>query len=280
MALMRTHVFLTVITTSLALKTHRIIVSNVPPWVPPARLLGDGWRAEGDAWINELTTRDACDVAASIRGVGLDGRKLVLEATPKLPRAAVRAARLEDARRRRTTSPGFTKKGARVDAEGKWSLTPEKLARDIADKVPAGSTVFDCCCGCGGNAIAFARHCDVHALDLSRDRVALARSNAKIYGVSVNFAVGDALVDERTADVLFVDAPWGREWDKERTDLESLPLLRDVLARAPGRFKRVLAKVPPSFAIDTVPDCTAAALFGHEAGDARRVKFVLLDLVL
>ena len=294
-------------TTCLAARTHRLTVSNVPRWVPVKRLLGDGgWRADGDAWTAELTTRDACDVAASIRGVGLDGRKLLLEATPKLPRPAVRAARLEDARRRpvqksnlsarrlldgapeslvahrrrRTTSPGFTRRGARVDAEGKWSLTPERLANEIADKVPAGSSVFDCCCGCGGNAIAFARRCAVTAIDVSSDRVALARRNAKIYGVDVRIDVGDALRDERTADVLFVDAPWGREWDKERTDLDSLPLLRDVLAAAPGRFKRLLAKVPPSFATAAVPGAAAEAFFGHESGDARRVKFVLLDLVL
>ena len=98
--------------------------------------------------------------------------------------------------------------------------------------MPAGSSVFDCCCGCGGNAIAFARRCAVTAIDVSSDRVALARRNAKIYGVDVRVDVGDALRDERTADVLFVDAPWGREWDKERTDLDSLPLLRDVLAAA------------------------------------------------
>ena len=56
--------------------------------------------------------------------------------------------------------------------------------------------------------------------------------------------------------------------------------LEAVLAAAPGRFKRVLAKVPPSFATAAVPGAAAEAYFGHESGDARRVKFVLLDLVL
>ena len=42
----------------------------------------------------------------------------------------------------------------------------------------------------------------------------------------------------------------------------------------------LIAKVPPSFATAAVPGAAAEAFFGHESGDARRVKFVLLDLVL
>ena len=74
------------------LQTHRVVVKHVPRWVPQERLLGDGaWVAcEDGAWACELTTREACDVAARLRGVGLGGRKLELSATPKLPRAAVR----------------------------------------------------------------------------------------------------------------------------------------------------------------------------------------------
>ena len=114
-------------------------------------------------------------------------------------------------------------------------------------------------------------------LGLVRDHDAAARLLGRLVDLDEQ-VVAQRL--ERTADVLFVDAPWGREWDKERTDLDSLPLLRDVLAAAPGRFKRVLAKVPPSFATAAVPGAAAEAFFGHESGDARRVKFVLLDLVL
>ena len=96
--------------------THRVVVKHVPAWVPHERLLGDGaWQPEDDGGLAcDLTTRSACDLAARLRGVGLGGRKLDVVATPKLPRAAVRGARLEDARRRRTTSPGFARRGARL----------------------------------------------------------------------------------------------------------------------------------------------------------------------
>ena len=80
--------------------THRVVVKHVPAWVPHERLLGDGaWQPEDGGLACDLTTRSACDLAARLRGVGLGGRKLEVVATPKLPRAAVRGARLEDARR-------------------------------------------------------------------------------------------------------------------------------------------------------------------------------------
>ena len=126
-------------TTCLAARTHRLTVANVPRWVPTRRLLGDGgWRADGDAWTAELTTRDACDVAASIRGVGLDGRKLVLEATPKLPRPAVRAARLEDARRQPVQKSNLS---ARRRHPSHWLRTGDgaRRARALRAGAPAST---------------------------------------------------------------------------------------------------------------------------------------------
>ena len=269
------------------LQTHRVVVKHVPRWVPQERLLGDGaWVAcEDGGWACELTTREACDVAARLRGVGLGGRKLELSATPKLPRAAVRGARLDDARSRRRASPGFSRRGAKLDDEGRWSLTPERLALEIGRRV-AKRSVVDATCGAGGNAIGFARQgCRVLAVDVDRSRLDLARHNAKLYGVDarITFACADAtaLPPERDADVLFVDPPWGVEWNRTRTGLCSLPLLEAMLdlAQQEGRrFTRVLAKVPPSFDPGTTPGAAPEAVFGHEPGDYRRVKFVLLDI--
>jgi SAM-dependent methyltransferase len=261
-------------------------VRHVPSWVSSERLLGSGeWAASEGGFAASLTTREACDLSARLRGVGLGGRKVEVVATPKLPRAPVRAARLEDARSRRKTSAGFSKRGCRLDAEGKWSLTPERLALEIGARV-RGRSVVDATCGAGGNAIGFARNaCDVLAVDLCRARVDLARRNAAIYGVGdkIHFAHGDArrLPRDRRADVLFVDPPWGTDWNRERTKLDDLPLLRDMIHLAPKRnFKRLLAKVPPSFDPSTTPGAAPEAIFGHETGDYRRVKFVLLDFDL
>ena len=129
-------------TTCLAARTHRLTVSNVPRWVPTRRLLGDGgWRADGDAWTAELTTRDACDVAASIRGVGLDGRKLLLEATPKLPRPAVRAARLEDARRRPVQKSNLSVRRCATGQPSHWLRTGDgaRRARALRAGAPAST---------------------------------------------------------------------------------------------------------------------------------------------
>ena len=103
--------------------------------------MGDGWRADGDAWTAELTTRDACDVAASIRGVGLDGRKLLLEATPKLPRPAVRAARLEDARRRPVQKSNLWRDACATGHPSHWLRTGDgaRRARALRAGAPAST---------------------------------------------------------------------------------------------------------------------------------------------
>jgi predicted RNA methylase len=147
----------------------------------------------------------------------------------------------------------------------------------------------------GGNSIAFARSgCDVVAVELDDARLGLARHNAAVYGVrhKIDFRCGDclALVPRLGShDVLFVDPPWGEAWNRTRTTLSDLPLLEGLLdcvrptSEAPPEgtpFKRLLAKVPPSFDPATVPSAKAEAWFGHETGDRHRVKFILLDIDL
>lgn len=126
-------------------RLHSVTVRGLPTWLPSGRLLGKGnWRQqEHNSKLDEgllpgsngrdivaacqtltvqasLPLADACALAARLRGVGIGGNLLEFDATPPLRRAAVRAARTEDARARRNTSPGFTKIGVKLDAEGKW----------------------------------------------------------------------------------------------------------------------------------------------------------------
>jgi predicted RNA methylase len=254
-------------------------VRGVPAWVDHERLLGPGpWSPVDEALTAELPLPAAADLAARLRGVGLDGRQLEVEVTPELPRAAVRAARAEDARRRRDPTPGFERPGARLDDEGRWSLTPEALALALGRRA-AGRQIFDAGCACGGNTIGFARAgCRVIAVERDATRLALARHNVRLYGVAdrVRLVHADALEAlEAAPDALvFVDPPWGVDWSRTRTTVDDLPLLRALLDTG----RALWAKVPPSFDTSTAPGARATAWFGERSGDRQRVKFVLLEL--
>jgi hypothetical protein len=265
----------------------RVDVAGLPGWVPLERLLGGEWAREpaADGTITataERDPRDAADLAARLRGVGLGGRLLEVRVTPPLKRPWVRDARAADAKRRRETTPGFEKPGVRVDEEGRWSLTPEALALDLGRRAAklGLATVVDAGCGVGGNTIGFARAgCSVVAVERDADRLELARHNAAIYGVSarvrfVRGAVEDVLPG-LSADLLFLDPPWGPEWSRERTEAPQLPLLAAALAHR-SQYREIWAKVPPSIDPATAPGALPEAWFGRAAGDRQRVKFVLL----
>ncbi|KAJ8091763.1 putative diacylglycerol O-acyltransferase tgs1 [Marasmius tenuissimus] len=114
-----------------------------------------------------------------------------------------------------------TPPGCLLDEEGWYSVTPERIADQIAERCRC-DTIVDAFCGVGGNAIAFAKTCQrVIALDTSPTRLALARHNAQIYGVSqhIEFILGDYISfaksytpssgSKRKIDVVFLSPPWG-----------------------------------------------------------------------
>ncbi len=265
---------------------HNVHVHGLLPWVDWRRLLGPGeWVHDGPGAHAPLPTHAAADLDARLHNVAIGGSPLRVDCVPPLPRAAVRAARTTDARRRREATPGFTRSGVRLDAEGKVSLTPEALALQLGERVAAGGaglTVVDAGCGAGGNAIGFARAgCTVTAIETSASRLADARHNARIYGVDdrIRFVHGDAaaLVAGLSGDVLFLDPPWGTDWSRSGMGIVDLPLL-DIIVASRARFRRILLKLPPSFRVHELPDARPEAIFGLGAGDNRRVKFLLVSI--
>lgn len=228
----------------------------------------------------ELSREAAADVAARLRGVGIGGRLLELEITPLLHRKEQRKAATDEARRRREGSPGFLRGGTRLDREGKISLTPEALALELGERA-RGLRVIDAFAGAGGNAIGFARAgCAVTAIELDPERLAMARHNARVYGVAdrIEFLAGDAreLLSGRAADLLFLDPPWGENYDRERVALGDLPPCAEILDAA-REIPTKWIKVPPSFDPATLPGYRPEAFFGTGGGDDRRVKFLLLE---
>lgn len=265
---------------------HTVEVGPLPPWLDAPRLLGPGdltlSATEPRTATLQLDTAAAADLAARLRGLGLAGQALEVRIDPPLPRSAVRAARTVDARRRWESSPGFSKADVRIDEEGRFSLTPEALALAMGRRAGKG-TVLDAGCGAGGNTIGFARAgCTVLAVEANAARLAMARHNARLYGVAARcqFEVGDAVewAQRAQASLLFVDPPWGQDWSRTCTRLADLPLLAALLPLR-GRFERFWIKAPSSFDTSELPAARVTPFFGVGEGDRQRIKFLLIELI-
>jgi predicted RNA methylase len=263
---------------------HHVFVSGLLPWIDAPRLLGPGaWTFDGRTARTELVTHAAADLAARVHNVAIGGSPVLAEFQPPLPRQAVRAARTTDARRRRDTTPGFTRPGVRLDPEGKVSLTPEALALELGKRY-AGRSVVDATAGAGGNSIGFARAgCRVVAIERDAGRLADARHNARLYGVErdITFVRGDALeVVPTRADpdtILFLDPPWGVDWSRGGMGAVDLPLLDSALRAGIDRgYHALVVKLPPSFRVSEVEGGRPEAVYGLEGGDLRRVKYLLV----
>ncbi|XP_034468582.1 trimethylguanosine synthase [Hippoglossus hippoglossus] len=108
--------------------------------------------------------------------------------------------------------------GIRLDREGWFSVTPERIAEHIALRVEQSfcdsQLIIDAFCGVGGNAIQFALTGKrVLAIDIDPVRLSLARHNATVYGVDnqIDFLQGDflQLASHLRGDVVFLSPPWG-----------------------------------------------------------------------
>ncbi|XP_017387291.1 trimethylguanosine synthase isoform X2 [Cebus imitator] len=107
--------------------------------------------------------------------------------------------------------------GIKLDREGWFSVTPEKIAEHIAGRVSQSfkyDVVVDAFCGVGGNTIQFAlTGMKVIAVDIDPVKIALARNNAEVYGIAdkIEFICGDFLLLAAClkADVVFLSPPWG-----------------------------------------------------------------------
>ncbi|KAL6444169.1 hypothetical protein ACFW04_001835 [Cataglyphis niger] len=103
--------------------------------------------------------------------------------------------------------------GIKLDRESWFSVTPEEIAKNIAERCRC-DTIIDAFCGAGSNSIQFAFTCErVIAIDIDPNKIKIARHNAGIYGVDdrIEFIIGDflQLAPQLVADVVFLSPPWG-----------------------------------------------------------------------
>ncbi|XP_012531914.1 trimethylguanosine synthase [Monomorium pharaonis] len=118
--------------------------------------------------------------------------------------------------------------GIKLDRESWFSVTPEEIAKDIAERCRC-DTIIDAFCGAGSNSIQFAFTCErVIAIDIDPNKIKIARHNAGIYGVDdrIEFITGDflQLAPQLVADVVFLSPPWGGpDYIKKKVfDLQSI----------------------------------------------------------
>lgn len=109
--------------------------------------------------------------------------------------------------------------GVRLDEESWYSVTPEKIGQHIAARFSGKEVVVDLFSGAGGNAIQFAlAGAFVIAVEISKEKIALAVNNAAVYGVAqyIDFVQADVyeLVpvlanSGALVDGVFLSPPWG-----------------------------------------------------------------------
>jgi trimethylguanosine synthase len=149
--------------------------------------------------------------------------------------------------------------GIQVDPDGLFALKPEHASLRMARSVP-GRRVLDAFCGVGGTAIAFARAGkQVVTAELDGERLAMARHNARIYGVSdrITFLHEDALavLARDRFDAIYLDPPWGGEtaYTRPRFGLRDYVVDGfDLLERAFAAADTVVLSAPPNFDLEDV----------------------------
>jgi len=214
--------------------------------------------------LDDLAAVPAVEAAALVRefdGMVLGGSALRVEVAladgvvlPSVPRSLRAQPMLRG--RRQAWLP-------HLDEQGRRSLTPEPRARVHATLVET-KVVIDGCCGCGGNAVAFARAgLQVIAVEREAARLELARRNAQHMGVDdrIRFhhapleRVLEGLLRDHPQATVFIDPPW-REDDAIPAQPRWPNLLPGAQATAQLLDESVplLLKMPRSFDLGTLPE--------------------------
>lgn len=144
--------------------------------------------------------------------------------TVKRPKSKPRAAKLLKYYNQRYNLFSRFDDGIQMDDESWYSVTPENIAKHIAERVISslGSghhLIVDGFCGVGGNLIQFANYSPlvrVIGCDIDANRIKMAKHNAKLYGVQdqCDFILGNFLdimkcLKGQRVDAVFLSPPWG-----------------------------------------------------------------------
>ena len=151
----------------------------------------------------------------------------------------VAALTLQDIRRKPTASKKFSR------AEQMW-LTPTGLEQATAESVARHKaqrfegSVWDYCCGIGGDSLALAERCEVHSVDLDPAMCLRTEWNSEVYGVGerVQTLVADVSLPSDHTGLLHIDPdrrPGGRQRMMRIEDCSpNLEVLRMLMSQFRG----------------------------------------------
>lgn len=169
--------------------------------------------------------------------------------------------------KKRKKEQRFSKK-AHADEQSSFISNPEYVAKHVVDTILGfgdfRSAVELCSC-VGPTCIQLAKRMGkVTGVEIDKDRVEMARKNAKLYGVdNVEFIQGDVLDVELLksieADVALLDPGWAtRPMDRSSHvyDIDSTqPSLRKMFTLvAENITKNIVVRVPATFTCDTLKE--------------------------
>lgn len=159
----------------------------------------------------------------------------------------IAALTLQDIRRKAAASKKFAR------AEQMW-LTPTGLEQATAESVARHKaqrfegSVWDYCCGIGGDSIALAERCEVHSVDLDPAMCLRTEWNAEVYGVRerVQTLVADVSLPSDHTGLLHIDPdrrPGGRQ---RMMRIEDYSPSLDVLRALMSQFRGGAIKLSPA----------------------------------
>ncbi|HAT1821766.1 TPA: methyltransferase [Legionella pneumophila] len=145
--------------------------------------------------------------------------------------------------------------GIQTDSEGLHTVMPEEAALTQAKLFNNEKIVVDGFCGIGGSAIALARRGKkVIAIEMDSVRLAMAKNNARVYGVEhlITFVHGDFfdVAAEIKADAVLIDPPWG--WPRYRK-IEEFHLQHfnpngsKLISYVLDHFNKIVLRAPKTF---------------------------------
>ncbi len=159
----------------------------------------------------------------------------------------VAALTLQDIRRKAAASQKFSHADRMwLTPTGLEQATSEPIARHKAQRF--SGTVWDFCCGIGGDSLALAEHCDVHSVDLDPAMCLRTEWNAEVYGVHerVHTVVADVSQPSDRNGLLHIDPDRRPGGQQRMRRIEDCSPNLDVLRTLMSEFRGGAIKLSPA----------------------------------